>query len=498
MAFDRKRGVTVMFGGEGLGPRAFADTWEWDGSNWQERTSGAAPPARLGSLIYDTRQEACLLFTRAQPRKDLDPLGNELWRWDGNTWMRLEPPVMPPLTYNFCMAYDEERRKTVLLLEPHGKAFDPLQTWEFDGTEWRRIATEMTPASREGASISYDARRKRIVLHGGRTWSGRMDDTWLYDGTNWSEHIHVERPTPAGQCAMCYDSARRVTMLLADHWELNQPRVRHWQWDGREWRLVYEFGQDAPAIGGGRLAFDSVRGVAVYLSQDVSRGLDNALWEWDGKSWRKVVSDPEKVPKGGVLWFWNPARSCVSLLYGTFNGDVPAGIGSMWHWNGAKWMEEKLENRITDEGRDWVYGYDALRDVAIVHCCYVDRGKDEDWKTPGVTATWELRERWWRKVTASREAPKAGNLTLCFCAGSGELVSFGGGYTILADPSTAYNSTWTWNGSEWRQHLTKTTPPGRAGTVMCYDSDRQVIVMFGGNAAHEQLHDTWEYGPDRP
>lgn len=37
MAYDESRGVTVLFGGEGIGRIAFADTWEYDGVYWIQR-----------------------------------------------------------------------------------------------------------------------------------------------------------------------------------------------------------------------------------------------------------------------------------------------------------------------------------------------------------------------------------------------------------------------------------------------------------------------------
>ena len=43
MSFDPSQNVTVMFGGR-VANGELADTWEWNGSDWTERTTPTAPP----------------------------------------------------------------------------------------------------------------------------------------------------------------------------------------------------------------------------------------------------------------------------------------------------------------------------------------------------------------------------------------------------------------------------------------------------------------------
>ncbi len=85
MAFDSRRGVAVLFGGhDGPPPAAWrADTWEWDGQTWSQRTGQVAPPARIASAIaYDAARGVTVLFGGAGIS---GPLG-DTWEWDGKAW----------------------------------------------------------------------------------------------------------------------------------------------------------------------------------------------------------------------------------------------------------------------------------------------------------------------------------------------------------------------------------------------------------------------------
>lgn len=506
MAFDRKRGVTVLFGGEAWEPQTLADTWEWDGEEWTQRVCDAAPPAGRGSMIYDARRERCLFYSTQHAVNSSGVPCNSLWKWDGEKWAEVETKTRPPFSTEFVMAYDESRGVTVLFLSAE-EGQPASQTWEFDGAEWKWIAEANTPRARHGASMAYNAKRKQLVLHGGSIVYAHLDETWIYDGAKWSEQDPIARPIPHGWSTMCYDTRHRVTIMLAEHWEvpftdhspIRGPQIEHWEWNGTDWTRRLMEREKKPDVRSGQLAFDQLRGVAVLLGGNAfsPENYPACLWEWDGDVWREISADLAHVPKGGVLWYWNVQRQCLSLLFGTFTG-TPSSHGSLWHWDGKKWSEERFFNSITDSGRGWTYAYDSLRGVVVAHCPYVDRGKSEDWETPGVSSTWELHGLEWRRIASSIKGPRQECQTFCFCEAIGRVVCFGGGVTVSADPPVAYNSTFEWDGRDWRQVLPSIVPPARAGTSMAYDSDRQVIVMFGGSGAWAANFDTWEYGPDRP
>ena len=70
MSYDGARGVTVIFGGEGNSGALLGDTWEWDGSEWSQSATSAAPTPRRGVAMGIARcsHKCCAPWSRARDR----------------------------------------------------------------------------------------------------------------------------------------------------------------------------------------------------------------------------------------------------------------------------------------------------------------------------------------------------------------------------------------------------------------------------------------------
>jgi hypothetical protein len=71
---------------------------------------------------------------------------------------------------------------------------------------------------------------------------------------------------------------------------------------------------------------------------------------------------------------------------------------------------------------------------------------------------------------------------MAFDSNRGVIVLFGGAF------STVLNDTWEWDGANWAKRIPKTIPAARTEHVMAYDSARCRTVMFGGTSS-----ETWEW-----
>lgn len=66
-----------------------------------------------------------------------------------------------------------------------------------------------------------------------------------------------------------------------------------------------------------------------------------------------------------------------------------------------------------------------------------------------------------------------------------------GGRAITSTGELA--DTWEYDGEEWRQIHPPQSPSPRAGQLMAYDPNREVMVLYGGEIGEEDFSDTWEY-----
>jgi outer membrane protein assembly factor BamB len=216
-AFDSGRGVAVLHGGLGNGsPRPTLEaTWEWDGETWKQVSASGGPGLRAGSaMAYDPQRKRVLLHGGS-----VEVSGNTIladtWQWDGTSWQEISDAKGPPRAQH-QMAYDEKRQVMVLFGGFDVLGSGPVETWEFDGTEWRQAATDGPPGARQFPILACDPLRQAILLFGGGEYPplGGPDykyrnDVWEWDGEAWSEILmEGTRPTPVIAAAGAYDPRR--------------------------------------------------------------------------------------------------------------------------------------------------------------------------------------------------------------------------------------------------------------------------------------------------
>jgi methionine-rich copper-binding protein CopC len=150
---------------------------------------------------------------------------------------------------------------------------------------------------------------------------------------------------------------------------------------------------------------------------------------------------------------------------------------------GAPASAAELEWRPVDGPArpDWRSGvstaYDDLRHEVLLFGGYTDE-------------LWGRRDGAWRKHPGG-PPPKALS-GMAFDAARGETVLFGGGYEF----GVPHGDTWTWDGTQWKEHPTPPALEPRLNPAMAYDSVRQEVVLFGGltgSAAGTAVpaNDTW-------
>ena len=103
--------------------------------------------------------------------------------------------------------------------------------------------------------------------------------------------------------------------------------------------------------------------------------------------------------------------------------------------------------------------------------------------TYGDTWEWDGR-KWIERTPANSPSPRSG-FALAADSDRDVVVLFGGGR--LDD------ATWEWDGLDWTRRSPVVSPPGRVAHAMAYDPVRQRVVMFGGGVGTGELDDTWEW-----
>jgi hypothetical protein len=177
LAYDVTRKVTVLFGGQGKGVR-LGDTWEYDGTRWTAKCvdapcNQAMPSARSRhTMAYDEKRGKTVLFGGID-----GPIEGDTWEWDGTHWEQLQPPVSPPPRAYGVLAYDA-LRSAILLFGGEGGASSLADAWTWDGTVWRQEIDTESPSGRTAHAMVYDQTRGHLLVFGGFGQSVLLGDTW--------------------------------------------------------------------------------------------------------------------------------------------------------------------------------------------------------------------------------------------------------------------------------------------------------------------------------
>ncbi|MGD9688941.1 MAG: GC-type dockerin domain-anchored protein [Phycisphaerales bacterium] len=280
LAFDARRGKTVLFGGNIAGgspiPPVYAnDTWEFDGTNWTHRDIPNPPPARgTGSLVFDSARGVCVLFGGQNTSGRL----GDTWEYDGTAWtQRANSGPAPRVSHH--MAFDSARNVTVL----HAGFGGPLpvgtllgDTWEWNGQAWSLQLPLISPLPRVSAGAAFDSLRSRFVMFAGGGAFRATAETWEYDSLSWDlrfNNVEFWRITPA----MCFDSARGKSIAFGGILG-NIRYADEFEWDGETWQHF-----DIPGPGprsDSLMVYDSIRRRAVLFGGESSQPARlNDTWE---------------------------------------------------------------------------------------------------------------------------------------------------------------------------------------------------------------------------
>jgi len=276
-------GRVLLFGGLDSNGR-LANTWEWNGSSWTQRTTANGPSARSGhEMAYDSARQKVVLFGGYGSNWLADT-----WEWDGSSWTRRSTAIGPSARLDHAMAYDSARQKVVLFGGYNSRGANFADTWEWDGSSWTQLTISNGPSARRSHAMAYDSARQKVVLFGGRDGSGRLADTWEWDGSSWTQLTSANGPSARQEHAMAYDSARQKVVLFGGY--DSSSRADTWEWNGSSW-TERTTSNGPSARYSHAMAYDSARQKVVLFGGDwIQLGIAADTWEWDGSSWTQRTS----------------------------------------------------------------------------------------------------------------------------------------------------------------------------------------------------------------
>lgn len=108
--------------------------------------------------------------------------------------------------------------------------------------------------------------------------------------------------------------------------------------------------------------------------------------------------------------------------------------------------------------------------------------------------TWEFDGKTWKKQTMPVTPSKRFWHGMAYDSNRNVVVLFGGDKATAENGGGVLNDTWEYNGTDWKEIDTSHKPlPRGNGVLLVFDSCREKTVMFGGRDSRGMSTATWEY-----
>lgn len=188
-----------------------------------------------------------------------------------------------------------------------GLAFGMLASNCRPQAQWAAIGSP-APGAYIDSLVADRSSGRLIALRPGLTTS----DVLEYDGQAWVAHPAV-MPTMAGFAGMCYDEARRETLI-----PFRFPYAL-FVWNGE--KAILRSTQLPAQLAIISMAFHRRRGTVMALAGFGQPTTSMVLWEWDGTNW-SVVATPQPLPIGAFFenLTYDPTRIRL-VAYGPYAPD---------------------------------------------------------------------------------------------------------------------------------------------------------------------------------
>ena len=357
---------------------------------------------------------------------------------------------------------------------------------------------------RMGADLVYDSESDRVIFFGGSTENLVPDynETWSYDfNTNtWTNMSPATNPPASEWHQMAYHSGADRVVLFGGHVEgtgdswINHNETWSYDFNTNTWANMTP-ALAPPAMCSGTMTYDSESDLIVLFggwSDDGIWDLISETWtyDFDTNTWTNVTQSVQPMARAWSKMTYDSESDNI-VLFGGFETETD-GIPTLtdtWTFdaNTNTWTE------ITTIGPtiigELVYDSESDRVVFYGGSETFDEGLDvlrsETWTYDTNTETWEM-------MIHETKPPLRSRGEVVYDGESDRIIVFGGGeYFGHGDSEELYHDCWAydlnnnlWNNVDWDwQEMTPTeSPPATYNPAMTYDSESDLVVMFGGYA----------------
>ena len=211
---------------------------------------------------------------------------------------------------------------------------------------WNLLSPANVPSPRSYLSMTYDGATHKVLLFGGFSAKGYLNDTWLFDGTAWKKVKTPVAPPVRTNARMAYDEVSHKVVLFGGY-NGNSFLGDTWLWDGASltWTEAHPL-HSPPAVTGPMLFTDQNGHVDKFGGFD-GNFYDATFWQWNGGTWKRLHPSTVPYARSIATVGFNPNLNQVVL----FGGLAAVNPVNTWTYDGTTWTMQNVNTQPA-----WVYG----------------------------------------------------------------------------------------------------------------------------------------------
>ena len=484
MAYDSKMDRMVLYGGvnvddDGLTTTALYDTWEFDGTTWNQIDNESVKVGRP-MLAYDKSRNQMILVGIDSAFK------SHTYKLDRATskWVEIPAEKQPDCVNESSMAY-QDHTGTIVLIGGVCSVLTDLsdKTWEWNGTTWTDSpALEVSRGT--GTAIAYDSLRFATVIYGGTDAleTRPRATTYVYRDRKWKFFLTLARPTGRTLFAFNNDPVTGLVWLVGG---LNEYGINYDSdyWTFRDGQWSRPAVKDAPAICDWPVsAYDKDRGKLIVVCGTSSLSFE--VFEVEGTTFKNIATTKKKptARRQAGLVYDETLKKIV--LFGGFDGADYKD--DTWTWNGTDWTEV-TKNKPPNRSMHAMW-YDPLAKKTIL---YGGIGREDiEEHVKRFADMWSFTGTGWTKMTPSGTPGERLGAQYAVDPNTGKVLLFGGLRYEITDPKKDIarqyydNETWVWDGSAgtWAKLSPEHAPAPRQNGRLVFDPSANRLMLYGGYA----------------
>ena len=319
----------------------------------------------------------------------------------------------PSARHGAKMIYDPEG-KQVLMFGGRGTGglggdlLDDIWAFDLEKEKWREIETSSGPSSRLSPGLVYDPARHQVLLFGGYSRKGRLDDTWLLDLNNyqWEEVDPSLSPPARSDMGMAYHGSSQMVLLFGGYCLENQRDLCDDTWvfdpEFNRW-IEINPASSPPVMYGHSLNYDTKNdqilvwgGHMLRFTQGSSSsiGYNDSIWSYSysKNQWLEISPGNQSHPSAR---YWHQAvyDSNIPGLF-VFGGDGGYRfLADTWYYDPDTNKWSKINSEYSPSARivgSAVYSADHEQVIMFGGLGQDSSNFDDTWIYSGISGEWEM------------------------------------------------------------------------------------------------------------